>query len=83
MKRLFDLVLVVILLILLATPMLLIAFAIRLTSKGNVLYFSDRIGRGNVLFEMPKFRSMSTDTPEIATHLMTKPDVYLSLNGVF
>ena len=78
MKRLFDLVVAGTLSIVLLIPMLLIAFAVRVTSYGPVLYLSDRIGQGNVIFKMPKFRTMRLDTPEVATHLMSDPDDYLS-----
>jgi O-antigen biosynthesis protein WbqP len=83
MKRLFDLVMGVILLILLVLPMLLTAIAVRLTSKGPALYWSDRIGQGNVIFKMPKFRSMRVDTPAVATHLMTDPNTFLTPIGGF
>jgi O-antigen biosynthesis protein WbqP len=83
MKRLFNLVMGVILLILLVLPMLLTAIAVRLTSKGPALYWSDRIGQGNVIFKMPKFRSMRVDTPSVATHLMTDPNTFLTPIGGF
>ena len=83
MKRLFDLVTGIILLILLVIPMLLVAIAIRLTSKGQALYWSDRIGQRGVIFKMPKFRSMRVDAPDIATHLMEDPDQFLSPIGKF
>jgi len=83
MKRIFDFLLSVALLILLAIPMFLIAIAIRLTSKGPSLYWSDRIGKNNGIFKMPKFRSMLIDTPTIATHLLNNPDSYLSPIGGF
>ena len=83
MKRLFDLVISVILLILLVLPMLLTAIVVRLTSKGPALYWSDRIGQGNVIFKMPKFRSMRVETPSVATHLMTDPNTFLTPIGGF
>ena len=83
MKRLFDLFLSCIFLILLAIPMLLIVIAIRLTSKGPSLYWSDRIGKNNVIFQMAKFRSMRVETPSMATHLMTEPDAFLTPIGGF
>ena len=83
MKRLFDLFLSCILLILLAIPMLLIVIAIRLTSKGPSLYWSDRIGKNKVIFQMAKFRSMRVETPSMATHLMTEPDAFLTPIGGF
>jgi O-antigen biosynthesis protein WbqP len=61
--------------------MALIAPAIKLTSRGPVLYWSDRVGRNNRIFRMPKFRSMRTDTPQLATHLLRNPDAYLTPIG--
>ena len=83
MKRVFDLFFGVILLLLLLIIMLLIGIAIRLTSKGLVFYWSDRVGKNNKIFKMPKFRSMLTDTPTVATHLLDNPDEYLSPIGGF
>ena len=83
MKHFLDLILGVVVLVLLAIPMLLIAFAVRLTSKGAALYWSDRIGKNNTIFKMPKFRSMATIAPVIATHLLDNPDSYLSPIGRF
>ena len=83
MKRLFDSLLVVIVIILLVVPIILAAIAVRITSKGSVLYWSDRIGRNNEIFKMPKFRSMRIDTPAVATHLLDNPDYYLSPIGGF
>jgi len=83
MKRVFDLLLGVVLFVLLTISILLIAIAIRRTSEGPVLYWSDRIGKNNKIFKMPKFRSMLTDTPTVATHLLDKPDAYLSPIGGF
>ena len=83
MKRLFDLVLVVVLLSLLAIPMLLVAIAVLLSSRGRVLYWSDRIGIDNVIFKMPKFRSMRMETPDVATHKMTNPNEFLTPIGGF
>ena len=82
-KRIFDLVVVVLLLTLLVIPMLLIASVVRVTSEGSVLYWSDRIGQSNVIFRMPKFRTMRLDTPAVATHLMSDPNTYLSPIGGF
>jgi len=81
MKRLFDFLLSAILIIILAIPMVLVAIAVRLTSKGPILFWSNRIGKGNVTFKMPKFRSMRVDTPAVATHLMTNPEQFLSPIG--
>ena len=83
MKRLFDYLLAVIVTILLAVPIILTAIAVRLTSKGSILYWSNRVGRDNKIFEMPKFRSMSSDTPAMATHLLDNSDYYLSPIGSF
>lgn len=83
MKRVFDLFTGVILSSSLALVLLFIAIAIRRTSKGSVLYWSDRVGKNNKIFKMPKFRSMLTDTPAVATHLLDNPDAYLSPIGGF
>ena len=83
MKRTFDLFAGVLLLLSLMTIMLFIAIAIRRTSKGSALYWSDRVGKNNKIFKMPKFRSMLTDTPAVATHLLDNPDSYLSPIGGF
>ena len=83
MKRLFDLILVTILIMILSVPMLFIMLAIRLTSKGPALYWSDRVGFANSIYKMPKFRSMIIDTPEVATHLMSSPEEFLSPIGRF
>ena len=83
MKQIFDLFFGVILLVLLSIPMLLIAIAIRLTSKGPSIYWSDRIGKNNIIFKMPKFRSMMKETPNVASHHLRNADSYLSPIGSF
>lgn len=83
MKLAFDLFFSFILLFLLAILMLFIAIVIRMTSKGPSLYWSDRVGKNNKIFKMPKFRSMLIDTPAVATHLLDNPDAYLSPIGSF
>ena len=83
MKRIFDLLLCIVILVSLAALMLFIAIAIRLSSKGPALYWSDRVGINNKIFKMPKFRSMLADAPVIATHLLKNPDTYLSPIGGF
>lgn len=83
MKRIFDLVLAALAGIFLLVPVLLVAVLVRLTSKGPVLYWSDRVGRNNTIFKMPKFRSMQIGTPAIATHLLSNPDSYLTPIGSF
>lgn len=83
MKRLFDLALAIILSGVLALPILIVALLVRLTSPGPALYWSDRVGRGNQLFRMPKFRSMRTGTPAVATHLLENPQAHLTPVGPF
>ena len=83
MKRLFDIHLAMILIVLLSIPIIIVALVVKFSSKGPILYWSDRMGRDNIIFKMPKFRSMRIDTPAIATHLIKNPDVYLSPVGRF
>jgi O-antigen biosynthesis protein WbqP len=83
LKHMFDLGMGIVSLVLLALPMFLVAFGVRLSSKGPVLYWSERIGRESVIFKMPKFRSMRINTPQLATHLMNEPEKYLSPIGGF
>jgi O-antigen biosynthesis protein WbqP len=83
MKRLFDGILSFLALLFLAGPMLLTALLVKLTSKGPTLYWSDRVGKNNVIFKMPKFRTMRTDTPAVATHLLSDPDRWLTPIGKF
>jgi O-antigen biosynthesis protein WbqP len=70
MKRVFDFLFSILLIIIFFIPSIVIAISIKLTSKGKILYWSDRVGKNNVIFKMPKFRSMKIDTPELATHLL-------------
>ena len=83
MKRLSDLLLAMVAAVVLALPVLLVAALVRLTSPGPVLYWSDRVGRHNKIFKMPKFRSMRVGTPAVATHLLANPDAYLTPVGSF
>ena len=83
MKRLFDLAMAGFLLCFLSVPILVVGLLVRLTSKGPVLYWSDRVGIDNGIFRMPKFRTMRIDTPAVATHLMKNPDAYLTSIGSF
>ena len=83
MKRFFDFTLAIILIIALFGVMLGIALAIKLSSKGPVLYWSDRVGQENIIFRMPKFRSMHTGTPSLASHLMSDPTSFLTPMGAF
>ena len=70
MKRLFDLALGLFAAIVLLVPIAVVAVLVRLTSPGPALYWSDRVGRRNKIFKMPKFRSMRVGTPAVATHLL-------------
>jgi O-antigen biosynthesis protein WbqP len=83
MNRLFDLALGLCAALVLALPILLVALLVRLTSPGPALYWSDRVGKGNRIFRMPKFRSMRVGTPAVATHLLQDPKVYLTPIGSF
>jgi O-antigen biosynthesis protein WbqP len=83
MKRLFDLLLVLIAMPVLLLPMLLLVLAVWLTSPGSVIYWSDRAGRYNKIFKMPKFRTMHVDTAPVATHLLSNPDAWLTPIGSF
>ena len=83
MKRLFDFILALIASAILLVPIVLVAIAVRLTSKGSALYWSDRVGKNNQIFKMPKFRSMKVDTPAVATHLLQDPKSVLTPIGDF
>jgi len=83
MKRLFDLFLAINAAIVLLVPIFVVAILVRVTSKGPALYWSDRVGRHNHIFRMPKFRSMKVDTPAVATHLLKDPKSVLTPIGDF
>jgi O-antigen biosynthesis protein WbqP len=83
MKRLMDLLGGIMAVLLLAVPISIVAILVRLTSQGSVLYWSDRVGRNNVVFKMPKFRTMRMDTPAVATHLLPDPKSFLTPIGGF
>ncbi len=83
MKRLFDLVVALVAAVFLALPIVMTALAVRLTSPGPAIYWSDRVGRNNHIFRMPKFRSMRIDTPSVATHLLQNPEQWLTPIGSF
>ena len=83
MKRLFDVLLGCLAAVILFVPVLLVAVAVRLTSKGPALYWSDRVGRNNIIFKMPKFRSMRVGTPAVATHLLVDAQAHLTPIGSF
>jgi len=69
--------------ILFSVPMVFVGLCVKLTSKGPVLYFSNRVGKNNFIFRMPKFRTMRVDTPAVATHLLSDPDSFLTPIGKF
>ncbi len=83
MKRTYNFVLALFALTILLIPLFLAALLVRITSPGPVLYWSDRVGRHNRIFKMPKFRSMRIDTPALATHLLQNPDQWLTPIGSF
>jgi O-antigen biosynthesis protein WbqP len=83
MKRLFDFALATIFSILLSLPLLLLAIVVRLTSPGPSLHWSDRVGRYNIIFKMPKLRTMKVGTPPVATHLFSNSGQYLTPLGSF
>jgi O-antigen biosynthesis protein WbqP len=83
MKKIFDLLLSLCLIMVLSVPIFIIAVLVKLTSNGPVLYWSDRVGMGNKIFKMPKFRTMRIDTPAVATHLLKDTDTYLTPIGSF
>lgn len=83
MKRVFDLLVVLVAGVIFAIPMILVAIAVGLSSKGPILYWSKRVGKGNCVFAMPKFRTMQVETPVLPTHLLGNPDAYLTSIGSF
>lgn len=83
MKRFFDILLSCLLLLVFFIPIFLVAFMVKITSKGPALYTSDRVGIHNSIFKMYKFRTMRIDTPQVATHLMKDPKQYLTPVGQF
>jgi O-antigen biosynthesis protein WbqP len=82
-KRFFDLVLGLMVAAVLLGPLVVVAVLVRLTSPGSALYWSDRVGRNNKIFKMPKFRSMRVGTPAVATHLLVNPGAHLTPIGSF
>lgn len=82
-KRFFDLWLALFAILFLIIPIVVVAIMVRLTSNGRALYWSDRIGRNNILFKMPKFRTMRINTPALATHLLQNPQLFLTPIGSF
>jgi len=83
MKRIFDIITAVLLLLILCIPMLIIAVMVKASSRGPVLYWSERVGIHNTIFRMPKFRTMRRDTPAVATHLLKNPDAYVTPLGYY
>ena len=83
MKRVFDFAVAFVVAVLFALPIFVVGLLVRLTSPGPVLYWSNRVGRNNRIFRMPKFRSMRIDTPAVATHLLENPDQWLTPVGSF
>jgi O-antigen biosynthesis protein WbqP len=83
MKRSFDLTICLVASVLLSVPILMVAIMVRVTSQGPVLYWSDRVGRYNKIFKMPKFRTMLVGTPALATHLLVNPKAHLTPIGSF
>ena len=83
MKRFVDLTLTFVTMLLLALPIIMVSVLVKLTSKGPILYWSDRVGKDNIIFKMPKFRSMKIDTPTVATHLLSDPKNALTPVGDF
>ena len=82
-KRFFDLIILFFCIFIFIFPILIISISIRITSKHNVIYWSERIGKDNVVFKMPKFRTMRVDTPSVATHLLSKPEIWITPVGKF
>jgi O-antigen biosynthesis protein WbqP len=80
-KRISDILLSLLLLCVLSIPIIFIALIVKLTSKGPALYWSDRIGKDNTIFKMPKFRTMQQGTPAIATHLLNNPEIFITPIG--
>jgi O-antigen biosynthesis protein WbqP len=82
-KRCFDILLASCATIVFFIPMIIVALSVRITSKGPILYWSQRVGKNNILFSMPKFRTMGIDTPAVATHLLKNPQTLLTPIGAF
>lgn len=83
MKRTLDVFLALVLLVLCIVPLFLLALAIKLTSRGPIVYWSARVGKDNCLFQMPKLRSLRIDTPQVATHLLVNPEQWYTPIGAF
>lgn len=83
LKRISDVIIALCALFILAIPLAIIAMAVKLSSAGSVIHWSKRIGKNNILFQMAKFRTMRIDAPQVATHLMKDPNIYLTAIGRF
>lgn len=83
MKRAFDFCLALLILLVMLVPIALVALAVKLTSRGPAIYWSDRVGRHNAIFKMPKFRTMLVNTPAVATHLLADPKQFLTPVGSY
>jgi|TARA_B110000263_G_scaffold248914_1_gene265003 O-antigen biosynthesis protein WbqP len=83
MKYFFDILVSIFLSLILITPVILLCFLIKFSSKGTILFWSDRVGKNNIIFSMPKFRTMMVDTPQLATHLLENPEDYYTPLGKF
>ncbi len=83
LKRMFDLLAAIFLIVILFVPMVILALLIKCTSRGPALHWSDRVGITNCIFKMPKFRTMVVETPAVATHLLKNPDRYITGIGAF
>ncbi len=83
MKKFLDILLALLLLSIFLVPMIIISVLVKVTSKGSILFFSDRVGQNNAIYRMPKFRTMKIDAPALATHLLGDPNLYLSPIGSF
>jgi len=83
LKRFFDIILASIFTAVLLIPFIVVALLVRITSKGPILYWSQRVGKNNILFSMPKFRTMWIDTPAVATHLLNNPETLMTPVGSF
>lgn len=83
MKRIFDIIIALLALLILFVPIIIVTITVKLTSKGPIIYWSNRVGRYNKIFGMPKFRTMRVETPVVATHLLSDPKSYLTPIGSF
>ena len=83
MKRVVDLVVALVAIIILFVPVIIVTILVKISSKGPTIYWSDRVGKNNAIFKMPKFRSMKVDAPVVATHLLADPKSVLTPGGDF